>query len=163
VECRSIAVKAGNHCIWSVSVLLLTSGVLHTATHASPQDYTIQNQTLHFANITPASAPSASYFLPDCELEVLSLLGWQQAYDPKGYTISANWPSNCSLNTWQSLGCLKLLTNLTLTGSLPNLPDSWAANGAFVALRALNLSSTTLTGSLPSSWAHPRHFQGFRS
>ena len=163
MECRSIAVKAGNHCIRSVSVLLLTSGVLHTATHASPQDYTIQNQTLHFANITPASAPSASYFLPDCELEVLSLLGWQQAYDPKGYTISANWPSNCSLNTWQSLGCLKVLTKLTLTGSLPNLPDSWAANGAFVALRALNLSSTTLTGSLPSSWAHPRHFQGFRS
>ena len=98
--------------------------------------------------LSPASGPLAS----DCEHNTLKLLGWQQAYSPQGYTINTQLPSNCSIATWQALGCLKTLTNLTLTGSLPDLPDAWGANDSFPALQAMNFSSASLAGTLPSSW-----------
>ena len=99
--------------------------------------------------LPPASGPLASH----CEHNTLRLLGWQQAYSPHGYSINTQLPSNCSLATWQALGCLKTLTNLTLTGSLPDLPDAWGANDSFHAVQAMNFSSASLVGTLPSSWA----------
>ncbi len=101
---------------------------------------------------SPSDAPAESASEPDCEHKVLQLLGWQQAYDPTGYSINAELPPNCSLQTWQSLGCLKSLTNLTLTGSLFNLPDAWATNGSFLTLQAVNLSTAQLGGPLPDTW-----------
>lgn len=80
-------------------------------------------------------------------------LGWQRVYDPAGYYVNASLPLNCSLSTWQSLGSLTTLKNLTLTGTLPDLPDQWAANGTFPALQAMNFSGAALAGSLPSSWS----------
>lgn len=101
----------------------------------------------------PAAAPVTS--IPTvCELQVLTLLGWQHAYNPAGYAIYSELPANCSSSTWQSLGCLVSLTNLTLTGSLPALPDSWS-NGSFPALQVLNLSSSRIAGTLPASWGEP--------
>ena len=99
----------------------------------------------------------------DCELSTLQTLGWQQAYKPSGYSIDTKLPSNCSLDTWQSLGCLQSLTNLTLTGSLPGLPDSWADNGSFSALQTMNFSLSGLTGSLPDSWAQPSAFPALQT
>ena len=80
------------------------------------------------------------------ELDILQLLGWQNVYKPVGYAIVTELPANCTTQTWQSLGSLAALTDLSLTGNLLNLPDSWAAIGAFPSLSTLNLSSTTLTG-----------------
>ena len=99
----------------------------------------------------------------DCELSTLQKLGWQQAYNPSGYSIDTKLPSNCSLDTWQSLGCLQSLTNLTLTGSLPGLPNSWAENGSFSALQILNFSLSGLTGSLPDSWAQSSAFPALQT
>jgi len=103
-----------------------------------------------------AQPPSSS----NCELQVLQLLGWQQAYNAAGYAIVAEWPSNCSASTWRALGCLQSLVNLTLTGSLPDLPDSWAGNGSFPALQIMNFTGPAgnIAGSLPSSWAAPTAF-----
>lgn len=103
-----------------------------------------------------AQPPSSS----TCELQVLQLLGWQQAYSASGYSVVAEWPSNFSASTWQALGCLQSLVNLTLTGSLPDLPDSWADNGSFPALQIMNFTGPdgNITGSLPSSWAAPIAF-----
>ena len=106
----------------------------------------------------PAAAPSTSSPVQTCELEVLTLLGWQYAYNPAGYSIEAMLPTNCSSQAWQSLGCLEHLTNLTLTGSLPDLPGSWAANGSFPALQAMNFSNTDLVGTLPEVWAQSTAF-----
>ena len=109
-----------------------------------------------------SDAPADSASEPDCEHKVLQLLGWQQAYDPTGYSINAELPSNCSLQTWQSLGCLKSLTNLTLTGRLFNLPDAWATNGSFPALQAVNLSTAQLRGPLPDTWGQGAAFPQLR-
>jgi len=112
---------------------------------SSPVAAANQGQLSHAMSMAPvsqlAAAPSPSASIPDCEHKVLQLLGWQQAYNPSGYSINAELPSNCSLQTWQSLNCLKSLTNLTLTGSLFNLPDAWATNGSFPALHAVNFST----------------------
>lgn len=97
-----------------------------------------------------------------CELEVLNQLGWRPAWNPNGYCINASLPSTCSLYIWQSLGCLTSLTNLTLTGSLPGLPDSWASNSSFSSLQALDLSLAQLNGTLPASWASPSSFPMLR-
>jgi len=91
------------------------------------------------SQVAAATSPLAS--VPDCEHRLLQLLGWEQAYNSSGYSIFAELPLNCSLQTWQSLGCLKSLRNLTLTGSLFNLPDAWATNGSFPALHAVNFST----------------------
>ena len=117
---------------------------------------------------TPAEAVQVSDIQPnasaeDCELSTLQTLGWQQAYNPSGYSIDTNLPSNCSLDTWQSLGCLQSLTNLTLTGSLLSLPDSWARDGSFPALQTLNFSLSGLTGSLPDSWAQASAFPALQT
>ena len=105
------------------------------------------------AVLLPAPAPDSVQALQDCELDVLDLLGWQQAYDPAGYNLVTPLPLNCTLETWQAMGCLKSLVNLTLTGQLPDLPDSWAANGSFPTLQSMNFSGSSVAGSLPSVWA----------
>jgi len=51
------------------------------------------------AVLLPAPAPESVLALPDCEQDVLGLLGWQQMYDPAGYTIHAVLPLNCSTET----------------------------------------------------------------
>lgn len=47
-----------------------------------------------------------------------------------------------------------------MTGSLPDLPDSWADNGSFPALQIINFTGPAgnIAGSLPSSWAAPTAF-----
>ena len=105
------------------------------------------------ARLPPSSLAPPANASSGCELDVLTTLGWQQAFNPNGYSITAALPLNCSSVTWQSLGCLKTLTNLTLTGSLPDLPGSWAANNSFAALQIINISSASLASSLPYSWA----------
>ena len=107
-----------------------------------------------------AAAPSSS---PHTELDILTQLGWKQAYNPQGYSINTSLLGNCSHDTWQSLSLLKSLTNLTLTGILPDLPDSWASNGSLPSLQALDLSHAQLNGSLPASWGSPDSFQKLRS
>ena len=97
-----------------------------------------------------------------CELEVLNQLGWQHLYSLSGYSISASLPFNCSSHTWQSLGCLTALTNFTLTGSLPSLPNSWATNNSFSSLQALDLSQAQLNGTLPASWGSASCFPRLR-
>ncbi len=108
--------------------------------------------------LAPALSPASGPVAPDCELNTLRLLGWQQAYSPQGYTINTQLPSNCSSATWQALGCLTNLTSLTLTSHLPNLPDAWAANDSFPSLQAMKFSSASLAGTLPSSWAQDMAF-----
>ena len=103
-----------------------------------------------------ATAPTQSGCEP--ELRLLNQLGWQHAYKASGYSIAAQLPPSCSTDTWQSLGCLHSLTNLTLSGSLPNLPDAWAANGSFPALQLLSFSGDELAGSLPDSWTQSGSF-----
>ena len=110
----------------------------------------------------PAPAPESVLALKDCEQDVLDLLGWQQAYNPAGYNIDAALPLNCSTETWQAMGCLRSLVNLTLTDQLPDLPDSWAGNGSFPALQTLNFSSSSVAGSLPSIWAVDTAFPELR-
>ena len=109
------------------------------------------------AVMSPTAEPSASN---SCELHVLQLLGWQQAFNASGYVIDAELPSNCSASTWQALGCLQSVVSLTLTGTLPSLPDAWAANGSFPYLQVLNFSgyAANLAGQLPSSWADSSAF-----
>ena len=100
--------------------------------------------------------PLAADFVPagkDCEHDVLDRLGWQQAYAPAGYNIDAWLAPNCSTEAWQAMGCLKSLVNLTLAGQLPDLPNSWGANGSFPALQTMNFTGSSVAGSLPSSWA----------
>ena len=114
------------------------------------------------SEIAPQLAPSPGSS-NTCELEVLKQLGWQQAYHPDGYSINAQLPASWSSVTWQSLGCLTTLNNLTLTGSLPSLPDSWASNGTFSSLTALDLSHAQLNGTLPTSWGSPHSFPQLRT
>ncbi len=133
---------------------------------SSPTAAAKQGQLSHALAIAPvsqlAAAPSPSAPVSDCEHKVLQLLGWEEAYNPNGYSINAELPPNCSLQTWQSLGCLKSLTNLTLTGSLFNLPDAWATNGSFPTLQAVNFSTAQLRGPLPDTWAQNAAFPQLR-
>lgn len=115
------------------------------------------------AEAAPVSDSQPSASAGDCELSTLQTLGWRQVYNPSGYSIDTKLPANCSLDTWQSLGCLQSLTNLTLTGSLPGLPDAWAHDGSFPALQILNFSLSGLTGSLPDSWAQASAFPALQT
>lgn len=102
------------------------------------------------------SPPTGSnqHLLSGCnEVGILKSLGWYQAYKPEGYSLNTRLPNNCSTATWQSLGCLASLVSLTLTGSLPHLPDHWWTNGSFSNLQVFNFSATKLAGTLPASWA----------
>lgn len=102
---------------------------------------------------SPLSAPAPESVQPlqYCELDVLDTLRWQQAYDPAGYSVVAPLPLNCTVETWQAMGCLKSLVNLTLTGQLPDLPDSWGANGSFPMLQSMNFSAALLPVHYPAS------------
>ena len=110
---------------------------------------------------SPLPAPSPEQ--PDCEHQILESLGWQSFYNSTGYSISTTLPSNLSLETWQSLRCLQSLTNLTLTGNIPNLPDTWASNGSFPVLQSINFSTAVLTSTLPSSWSSQAAFPQLRT
>ena len=121
-----------------------------------------QSGTSNASQLLPTElAPSQNSGLT-CELEVMNQLGWQHLYSPRGYSVNASLPSNCSSHIWQSLGCLTALTNLTLTGSLPSLPDSWAANNSFSSLQALDLSQAQLNGTLPAGWGSASSFPRLR-
>lgn len=98
-----------------------------------------------------------------CELRLLDVLGWQQAYNPTGYSISTQLPANLTADSWRSLGCLQSLTNLTLTGSTPNLPDAWGDNSSFPRLQSLTLATSGLAGSLPISWHQPAAFPNLKA
>lgn len=125
------------------------------ANKASAQDPTA---AIHSRSLSTYTSPSLSTSSLDCEQHILQRLGWQHAYNSGGYSLTAELPQNCSIDIWQSLGCLISVTNITLTGSLPVLPDSWASNGSFPYLLALNLSTTKLSGTLPSAWSNPTAF-----
>ena len=139
VKCRKRIMRArvSHHWTLSACILLLVCVRTVSATAADPPHSAAGNETFNFTDLAPAPAPFAQSFVTDCELHILNLLGWQQVYDPKGYTLAEEMPSNCSMSTWQSLGCLKALQNLTLTGSLLDLPDSWADTESFPALETL--------------------------
>ncbi len=147
---------------WQTSIVFL---LLFTTVQTAPEHpaepvpaNSTSNRSLPPSSLAPPPANASS----GCELDVLTTLGWQQAFNPSGYSIAAVLPLNCSSVTWQSLGCLNTLTNLTLTGSLPDLPDSWAASNSFAALQVINMSSASLAGSLPSSWASPLAFPSLK-
>ena len=147
---------------WQTSIVFL---LLFTTVQTAPEHpaepvpaSSISNQSLPPSSLVPPPATASS----SCELNVLTTLGWQQPFNPNGYSITAALPLNCSSITWQTLGCLNTLTSLTLTGSLPDLPDSWAANNSFAALQVINISSASLAGSLPNSWASPLAFPSLK-
>ena len=122
-------------------------------------------QSVSSSDILPEVALSP-YPLPraaesSCELRLLDALGWQQAYNPSGYSISTEAPANLTVDSWQSLGCLQSLTNLTLTGSMPDLPDAWGANSSFPRLQSITLATSDLAGSLPS-WHQPTAFPNLK-
>ncbi|KAL0021573.1 hypothetical protein WJX77_010512 [Trebouxia sp. C0004] len=86
-----------------------------------------------------------------------------------------------------ALGYLKTLTNLTLRGILPDLPDAWGVNDSFPALQAINaavrpaatnlgpkgrIQATpgtsrkqlqTLSGTVPSAWGEAGSFPALSS
>ncbi len=165
VECRKCVIRARVRHRWTLSacVLLLVCVRTVSTTAANPQHSTTGNENSKFTDLAPAPAFFVQSFVTDCELHVLNLLGWQQLHNPKGYNLAEEMPSNCSMRTWQSLGCLKALKKLTLTGSLLDLPDSWANTESFPALETLILSSAALGGSLPSSWGQPSAFPKLKS
>ena len=111
----------------------------------------------------PLGAGTTSHLNASCELQLLHVLGWQQAYNPSGYSISTKAPANLTVESWLSLRCLHSLTSLTLTGSVPSLPDAWATSTSFPVLRSLTLSASGLAGSLPASWSQPTAFQQLKT
>lgn len=160
--CRQRVMTTGRfHRLDALCLLCICMKALaYVATAATPSSNVTSAQNISPSDIASmiAPAPSPGSALPSCEIGVLTNLGWQQAFNQAGYAINAELPSNCSLSTWQSLSCLQHLTNLTLIGSLPDLPDSWGANDSFPALQALNVSTASLAGPLPSSWAQGTAF-----
>lgn len=149
-------IKVSAYCIWFCLYWHTVAFQLASAANAS-QPAAMPPEAAQVSDLQPDASAG------DCELSTLQMLGWQQAYNPSGYSIDTKLPSNCSLDTWQSLGCLHSLTNLTLTGSLPSLPDSWADDGSFFALQTMNFSLSGLTGSLPDSWAQPSAFPALQT
>ena len=164
--CCGMAAAARQQALITIYIILL----LHLGKHnASAQPSLQSSESSHpplpaqsYASNHPATAPQLTNSSATSELEVLNQLGWQQMYNPSGYCINASLPSNCSSYIWQSLGCLTSLTNLTLIGTLPSLPDSWGTNNSFSSLRALDLSLAQLNGTLPASWGSPSSFPRLR-
>ena len=121
--------------------------------------------------LQPAAAPGPALSGPGPTLAadlnreqfILDQLGGQQAYSQQGYPLNTTWPHDSSLDTWQSLGCLTSVTNLTLRGSVPPLPASWANNGSFPFLQSLDLSQAQLQGTLPDGWGSPKAFPKLRT
>ena len=141
-------------CTLSICCLSLVSQPVAATLNSSGSGATGQAAT------APSQAPNGSINSAeqDCEVTVLSLLGWQNVYDPGGYSINGILPSNCSLSTWESLGCLHSLVNLTLTGNLPSLPSSWAQNGSFPTLQSIDFGASNLVGTLPADWGQSTAF-----
>ena len=92
-------------------------------------------------------------FSADCENHTLAAINQSAAFEASGYTLSIIWQSSFD-PVWQSLSCLKTLTSLSISGPLPQLPDSWSTNGSFMALQSLDLAGGNLLGMLsPTSWS----------
>ncbi len=161
--CKVEVVKASARRMPAVQVLLSVSmyNIACCATASSPSTSGSTPRAIAPSASTPASnlapplSPASGPSAPDCKLNTLTLLGWEQAYSPQGYTINTQLPSNCSSATWQGL---RNLTKLTMTGHLPNLTNAWGTNDSFPALQAMKFSSATLAGTLPSSWAQDMAF-----
>jgi hypothetical protein len=102
-----------------------------SAAYENTSSITYNTRMLKSADASAFSLAAA----PDCELNVLARLGQRQAYNASGYTMDTELPANFTTDAWQSLGCLGSLTSINLTGSLPDLPDSWAENGNFKMLQ----------------------------
>ncbi len=150
----------GRKTCWGVSNIMAWLSMLAPASSAAYENtsMTAYNTTMSTSADAPASAPEAPLgAAPDCELSILAGLGQNQAYNASGYTINTELP-NFTTDAWQSLGCLSSLTSIKLTGSLPDLPNSWADNGNFNMLQVMNLSNSGLAGTLPASWATPTAF-----
>lgn len=96
------------------------------------------------------------------EHQLLTQLGWQDVYDPSGYSIDGTLPSSCSVSTWEALGGLHAVVNLTLTGNLPDLPNCWADDGAFPALQSIVFATANLTGTLPAIWGQSPAFTALK-
>ena len=142
----------------SLAILLCTaSSVLQALGQVLASSQEDSSSIPKTASPTLQSVPSAAE--SSCERHLLELLGWQYAYDPAGYSVSTDLPTNLTADSWKSLGCLKSLTHLTLRGSIPDLPDAWATNGSFPALQSLNFAGSDLAGTLPDSWSQPNAFQ----
>ena len=86
----------------------------------------------------------------DCENHTLAALTQSAAFDASGYTLSFTWQSSFD-PVWQSLSCLSALTSLSITGPLPQLPDSWSTGGSFMALQSLDLAGGNPLGMLAAS------------
>lgn len=165
---KQLLVAGVRHTMLSYSQALriaLLSWVAYIACQAPAPSTDLQN------SIRTAVPPEAATTLhPDplapnisCELEVLNTLGWLKEYNPSGYSINTQLPANLTAESWQSLGCLQSLTNLTLTGSMPNLPDAWGNSNSFPRLQSLTLAASGLAGSLPVSWHQPTAFSNLRT
>ena len=116
----------------SPGLMLVLVQRLHRQSPASATFNTSTVQPVNSSNTTTTATDPAKI-----EQEVLQRLGWQHFYNPAGYSVITVLPTNCTSDTWQSLGSLAALTNLTLTERLPDLPASWAAKGRFPSLQRL--------------------------
>lgn len=145
---------------WDVLNIMAWLSILAPASSAAYENTSLTTyNTMSNSADTPVSASAVSLgAAPDCELSILARLGQNQAYNASGYTINTELPTNFTTDAWQSLGCLRSLTSIKLTGSLPDLPDSWADNGNFKMLQVMNFSNSGLAGTLPASWASPTAF-----
>ena len=86
----------------------------------------------------------------DCENHTLAALNQSAAFDASGYPLNITWQASFD-PVWQSLSCLNALTSLSITGPLPQLPDSWSTNGSFLALQSLDLASGNLFSMLAAN------------
>ncbi len=124
----------GRKTCWEALSIIARLSILAPASSAAYENtsLTAYNTKLLKLADAPASAPAVSLgAAPDCELSILARLGQNQAYNASGYTINTELPANFTADAWQSLGCLSSLTSINLTGSMPDLPESWADNGNF--------------------------------
>ena len=141
----------------SLGVMCYAVGVACQGLHTNSGQQ--QNDSSPFLQETAtADPPVTQAYDPHCEVRLLHALGWQQAHDSSGYSITSTLPANLTEGSWLSLGCLCALVNLTLTGSIPQLPDMWATNSSFPALQSLSFAASSLVGTLPGGWGQPSAF-----
>ena len=152
-----------DHCSFGLYCLLSACSTTATAqsSAAAPSNHHVLQQ-LSPATTAQGETGQSNQIANALELQLLSQLGWQDVYDPSGYSIDGTLPSNCSLSTWGSLGGLHSLVNLTLTGNLPDLPDSWADDDAFPALQSIVFATANLTGNLPAIWGQGPAFTALK-
>ncbi len=110
---------------------------------------------LRVLHIGCTQAQQAAFTTPydssaDCENHTLAALNQSAAFDASGYPLNITWQASFD-PVWQSLSCLNALTSLSITGPLPQLPDSWSTNGSFLALQSLDLASGNLFGMLAAN------------